>query len=456
MPEVYGWDEEEVLPTGEKVRVVRLNNAATTPPFVSTVNAVNDFLRGYSSFHRGAGPLAERTHRRVTEAIAIIRKFVGVDDEYHALLFPRNTSDAINLFTRLWNGGHDVVLSEIEHTSNHLPWRKRPLEHAGVGMGKYDVKSVRAFDDGGIDYDELNAKASYIWPGGIIAITGASNLTGYVSLLSRVKEIAQQRSTSLFIDAAQLAPHRPINMSAIRIEALSFSAHKLYAPFGPGVLVLPKRVLDRAPLDPAGGSIEMINEKGEVIWASPEDRHQTGTWNTPGIIALAESCRTIMDVGWDAIMAHERELVVYMCEKLSTVPGLVAHVPLEKYRAEDRIGTFPFTLMDARNAKPFHHALLATILGCEYGVETRAGTICNHRLVRRWFNVSDEEQRAIEERIRAGDRLASYGVVRASLGIHNTNEDIDRLVEALICIGERGPRLEYRPNPKEETFDPVV
>jgi selenocysteine lyase/cysteine desulfurase len=112
-------------------------------------------------------------------------------------------------------------------------------------------------------------------------------------------------------------------------------------------------------------------------------------------------------------------------------------VPAEKYRTEDRTPAVTFSLQG------YHHALLSSILSHEYGIETRAGTICNHRLVRRWMEVDDDEQKDIEERIREGDRLASYGIVRASIGIHNTHEDIRGLVDALLAIASHGPKQNY-------------
>ena len=189
----------------------------------------------------------------------------------------------------------------------------------------------------------------------------------------------------------------------------------------------------------------MINETG-VIWSPSELRHQTGTWNVTGIIATSASCKTIMNTGWNNIINHERKLIDYAVEKLRTVPGITLYVKPETYLEEDRIGTFTFNLKDC------HHALLSSILENEYGIETRAGTICNHRLVRRWFNINDKEQNKIEEQIKKGNRLASYGIVRASIGIHNTEKDIDILVEALKEISKNGPKLKYKPLPEEETY----
>jgi len=425
---------------GTNDRVIKLNNAATTPPFEGTMSAVQTFLQTYGALHRGAGPHATKTCLALEEAIQTIRRFIHARED-QVLLFTQNTSSAINLYTRMLDLHRDdvVITSSIEHTSNNLPWRYNTAA---------TIVEINTFDDGSIDDADLEEKAKrHGQHFKLITMTGASNQTGYIPDIPHLARIAHEHGAQLFIDAAQLAPHRPIDMQAQGIDALAFSAHKIYAPFGLGVLVVPKILLENIPADPGGGSIDMISEHS-ILWAAPETRHQTGTWNVTGIIALAESFRLMNAVGWEGIAAYERELVRYAAEKISNVPGVRLHVPTEKYTVEDRIGTFPFTITG------FHHAHVAAILEHEYGIETRAGTICNHRLVRRWFGVTDAEQRVIEQEIQSGNRLASYGIVRASLGIHNTKEDVDALADALTAIATKGPQLRYRAVPEDETYVP--
>lgn len=416
-PRVVGVGGRVQLKNGKKARVVMINNAATTPPFKATLSEVNRYLRTYGGLHRGAGPYAATTFQKVSESLEILRRFLGMSPE-QAMIFTSNTSSAISLFAEMLHLTPDdvIVTSLLEHTSNNLPWTyntRAKVEHANV------------FDDGSLDYADLEKKmAANKGKVKLVAMTGASNLTGYIPDIERISKLAHALGAMLFIDAAQLAPHRPIDMKKSGIDALAFSAHKLYAPFGLGVLVLPKRLLNSAPVNPAGGSIDMISDR-EILWAPPEVRHQTGTWNVTGVVALAKSAQIIMDFGWKKILQHEKDLVRYAAKQLRTVPGLTLYVPAEKYLSEDRTGNFAF------NLKGYHHSLLSAILESEYGIETRAGTICNHRLVRRWLKVGDAEQKEIEKKISAGNRLASYGIVRASLGIHNTKKDIDTLVSAL-------------------------
>jgi len=442
LPKVIGANHTITLTTGKKARVVLLNNAATTPPFEKTLKEVNHFLQTYGALHRGAGPHANITFLKIQDALNSIRKFLNLP-ESHTLLFTQNTSAAINLFARLLRlKKSDVIItSSIEHTSNNLPWRYNT---------EAQVVEVIAHEDGSIDYVDLEDKSAKHGQNlKLITMTGASNQTGYIPDIQRLSKIAHKYNALLLIDAAQLAPHRKIDMKQDGVDALAFSAHKVYAPFGIGVLALPKSKLNTIPPDPCGGSIDMISETN-IIWAPPQERHQTGTWNVAGIIALAASCQAIMSASWQEIEKHERELVKYMAERLPKVPKITMYVPPEKYLTENRTGTFPFNLAG------IHHAQLASILEHEYGIETRAGTNCNHRLVRRWFNISDVEQRQIEKQIAKGNRLASYGIVRASLAIHNTRQDIDLLLSALTEIAKNGSKLKYKAVPHEEIFVPIT
>lgn len=426
---------------GTESAVTLLNNAATTPPFEETLNEVNDFMQTYGALHRGAGPHANITYQKVQDALFFLREFFHVRDDQE-FLFTSNTSSAINLFARLLNFKKEdvVITSSIEHTSNNLPWKYN---------SQAQIIEVESFLDGSLDMEDLKKKIhEHKKHLKLVSLTGASNQTGYIPPIEEISEMVHSVGALFFIDAAQLAPHREIDIKQGGIDALAFSAHKMYAPFGLGVLVLPKKLLEGSPVDPGGGSVDMVSDTS-IVWVPSDDRHQIGTWNVVGIIALQKSCRILHECGWKNIVKHEKELIQYFLDKTSEVPDFTLYVPKKKYLIENRIGTFPFTL------KKYHHALLAAILEHEYGIETRAGTICNHRLVRKWFDISDEKQKEIEREIQKGNRLATYGIVRVSLGIHNTQEDFDRLIHALKEISLFGPKFFYRPIQKEEIFQPA-
>ncbi|NMO91445.1 aminotransferase class V-fold PLP-dependent enzyme [Actinomycetospora sp. TBRC 11914] len=441
LPRVFDAGGPVALPDGRLVPVAALNNAATTPPLAVVVDAVVGMLGEYGALHRGSGPRARATVEAVEGAVAAIERFLGQPAD-NALLFTTNTSAAINHLARLLALGPDdvVVTSEIEHTSNNLPWRHQSAAR---------VAEVRADDAGALDVahlaEVLDAHRGRVR---LVAVTGASNLTGHRPDLATLADLAHDAGALLFADAAQLAPHRQIDMAASGVDALAFSAHKVYAPFGLGVLSLPRAVLDRTPVDPGGGSIDMLAADGAVLWAPPAERHQTGTWNATGIVALGAAADALLDAGWGLVEAHERALTAVLVDRLSAVEGVTPAVDPDRYRTEDRIGAVPFRVAG------LHHALVASALEAEHGVEVRAGTICNHRLVRRWVGADDAEQARVEAAIAGGDRLASYGVVRASLGLQNTVDDVERLVAGLAALASEGPRLRYRPSPAQECWVP--
>jgi selenocysteine lyase/cysteine desulfurase len=438
-PKVLGTNKKIKLENGKVTSVTLLNNGATTPPFKETMDEVNDFLSTYGAFHRGAGPYAEITYQKVCQSVKDIGEFLGIRKD-QSLLFTHNTSSAINLFARMLNlQKEDVVLtSDIEHTSNNLPWSYNT---------KAKVIYIKSFIDGGLDYGDLEKQVlRYKSKIRLVTITGASNMSGYIPDLKKISKIIKFTTAFLFVDGAQLAPHQEIDMKKQKIDALAFSAHKLYAPFGIGVLAVPTQLLKQVPVDPGGGSVDMISENS-IVWAPDNAKHQTGTWNVTGIVATAKSCTLLKEAGWDNIISHEIKLTKYALDKLQKINKLKLFVEPKLFLDQNRIGAIVFSL------KGYHHALLSSVLENEYGIETRAGTICNHKLVRRWFNISNKEQKIIDKKIEQGDRLASYGVVRLSIGIHNTKSDIDRLVMALVNISKRGHELRYRANKKEEAYD---
>ena len=217
----------------------------------------------------------------------------------------------------------------------------------------------------------------------LVAVTGASNVTGEVWPVAELAEIAHAHGAQLFVDAAQLAPHRPVDMAAAGIDFLAFSGHKLYAPFGAGALVGDARRLRQSePLLHGGGAIELV-ALDDVIWAGAPERHEAGSPNVLGVVALAAACRALLDLGMEAVAAHERALAARMWNALPSVPGLRS---LTLWGDEvDRVGVATFTLEGVR------HPLLAAILSAEHAIGVRHGCFCAHPLITRLLGVPDAE-----------------------------------------------------------------
>ncbi|MDP3742362.1 MAG: aminotransferase class V-fold PLP-dependent enzyme [Candidatus Micrarchaeota archaeon] len=431
---VSGQNKKIKLKNGKTARVVRLNNAATTPPFVETVEKVGEFMETYGAVHRGAGPYADETVQAYENAVEKIKQFTNTGKNQE-VLFTSNTTAAINQLARMLalTGDQTVLTSGIEHTSNYLPWKF---------TSKAKLATFKTNLDGSFDIDDLEEKIETIQPA-IVAITGAHNLTGYIPPLEKITKKAHSAGAKVFVDAAQLAPHRPLQLGKIGIDYAAFSAHKLYAPFGLGVLVVEKKLLDASPADPGGGTIDMASERG-LVWAQGVKKHQSGTINAVGVVALAESMKIMEKISWNYIMAHEKTLAKQLIEGIYAIEKVKKYIPANGN--VDRTGNVVF------NLNGLHHALVSAILEKEYGIETRSGTICNHRLVRKWMNIADSKQRDIEEQIQNGNLLASYGIVRASIGVHNTEDDIEKLIAAVKQISAKGPQLHYVPASSEETY----
>jgi selenocysteine lyase/cysteine desulfurase len=274
------------------------------------------------------------------------------------------------------------------------------------------------------------------WPPiDLVAITGASNVTGEVWPVAELAELAHAHGAQLFVDAAQLAPHRPIDMSGAGIDFLALSGHKLYAPFGVGALVGDaRRLQEQAPLLHGGGAIELVTPD-DVIWADAPQRHEAGSPNVVGAVALAAACRALLEVGMDTVAAHERALSARLWSALAGVPGL-RRLTLWPDDA-DRVGVATF------NLDGYGHQLLAAILSAEHAIAVRHGCFCAHPLITRLLGIPDEEIDRLAAELRAGRRPALPGAVRASLGVGTTPDDIDRLIDALHELAAAGPRSRY-------------
>jgi selenocysteine lyase/cysteine desulfurase len=279
-------------------------------------------------------------------------------------------------------------------------------------------------------------------------VTGASNVTGEVWPLAELAAVAHHYGAELLVDAAQLAPHRAIDMAATGIDYLALSGHKLYAPFGAGALVARGRALERGePLLHGGGAIELVT-LDDVVWADAPERFEAGSPNVVGAVALGAACRLLGQVGMAAVAAHERGLSARLAAGLARVPGLV---PLRMWDdpTVDRVGLQTFDLEGHR------HPLLAAILSAEHAIGVRHGCFCAHPLLTHLLGVPREELERLRADVRAGARVQLPGAVRASFGLGTTAEDVDGLVDALAEIAHSGPRWGYVHDSARDEYRPA-
>lgn len=419
------------LSNGEYVTGINFDNAATTPPFTSVLQAVNNFSPWYSSIHRGTGYKSQFSSDFYDKSREIIADFVKADLNTNTVIYVKNTTEAINkLSNRLYkNSRKNVILStEMEHHSNDLPWRSNyEVDYISVDYnGRLSLKSL--------EY-KLREHDGHVK---LVAVTGASNVTGYLNPIHEIAEIAHKYRAKILVDGAQLVPHAEVDMkpdsSPQHIDYLVFSAHKMYAPFGIGVLIGPKDTFERGEPDyKGGGTIELVTHDF-IRWADAPERDEAGTPNVIGVVALVESIKTINNIGMLNIEKNEKTLTEYALNGLKTVPGIQLYGNTED--SSDRVGIISFNLKD------IPHRTLAIILSNEFGIAVRNGCFCAQPYVQRLLNVSRKE---IRRRIKNSE-LPHPGLVRISFGIYNTKEEIDILIRALVQISNniKGYSEKYR------------
>lgn len=438
---VVGLDRTVPVAGGGSRRYVNLDNGATTPALEPVMHAVSEFLGWYSSVHRGAGYKSRLATAAYEETREIVADFVGADLGDRVVVYGKNATEALNkLAARLDLAPDDVVLCTIvEHHSNLLPWRA----HAKVDHVDLDAQ-------GALDLADLEAKlASHKGRVRIVAVTGASNVTGYVPPVHDMAELAHRHGAEIVVDAAQLAPHRAIDMRPLddprHIDYLVFSAHKMYAPFGTGVLVGPRSLFLRGTPDVVGGGTVRIVTLDEAVWSDPPEKEEAGSPNAVGAIALAAAIKCLQCIGMDSLEAHEKALTAYALDRLKQVPGIRLY---GLHGSADSLGVLSFNLAGMQ------HGLVAAVLGWEAAVGVRNGCFCAHPYLLRLLEVGPDDAERLRDEMADGVRSRVPGAVRASFGFYNDESDVDALADALERISRGELACAYVQDPHSGDFRP--
>ncbi|MGI5164455.1 aminotransferase class V-fold PLP-dependent enzyme [Spirillospora sp. CA-253888] len=418
-PRVIGADALVPLDDGTRVPYANFDYAASAPCLEAVHEAVTRALPYYSSVHRGAGYASQVTTAAYEQARETVRTFLGAWRRA-SVLFTRNTTDAMNLLAHAVPAGTTVVVFETEHHASLLPWKRAVRLPAPATPAEAIAAADRAL-----------AQA----PAGprLLVVTAASNVTGELWPVRELAEVARRNGARIAVDAAQHVPHRPLDMTALGLDYVAFSGHKLYAPFGAGVLAGRSDWLRAAdPYLKGGGASASVDDHGDTTrWqAEPELRHEAGTPNVLGVIALAAACETLAATGWDALVEHEERLLVRLREGIAAIPG-VRELTLWGDR-NPRVGIVSF-VVNGWNARD-----VALTLSGEHGIGVRDGKFCAHPFVRHLLDAP-----AAAAAGPAGDGAdcanGQATAVRASFGIGSTERHVDRLLAALARIA-REPR----------------
>ncbi|MFQ5575478.1 MAG: aminotransferase class V-fold PLP-dependent enzyme [Anaerolineae bacterium] len=442
---ILGLEQHVPLLDGRLVTYVNLDNAASTPPLRDVMDTLERFLPHYSSVHRGTGFKSRLSTAAYDQAHHIIARFVGANPQTNTVIFGKNTTEAINkLSYRFPLPGDAVVLTTLlEHHSNDLPWRHRTR-----------VVHVRATPDGRLDEDDFDRQlARHAGRVALVSVTGASNVTGFLLPIHRLARKAHAAGAKILVDAAQLAPHRRVDMKPDddpeHLDFVALSGHKMYAPFGTGALIGPTEVfLQGGPEYPGGGTVEVVTPD-EVHWAGMPDRDEAGSPNVVGAVAMAAAAQTLMAVGMEAIAAHEEDLIAYSLQQLQTVPGIKIYGQTDPRRAAEKVGAIPFNLSGVS------HFLVAAILGYEGGIGVRSGCFCAHPYVVHLLNLAPAQAAAWRDQMLRGDKSNMPGMVRMSFGCYNNRADVERLVSMLKQIAAGDYRGDYRLNRATGEYTPA-
>ena len=436
---------DTIVPTlhGPK-RYINFDNAASTPTFEPIAEAVTSFLRWYSNVHRGTGFKSQLASWAFERARDLVADFVRADLEKQVVMITKNSTEAINkLSYRLPLTKEDVVLTSLmEHHSNELPWRRAAT-----------VKHIELDDNGRISTDDFLRKIKlYGDKIKLVAVTGASNVSGYINDLDFLARETHRVGARLLVDAAQLAPHRPVDMKAddkeCCIDYLVFSAHKMYAPFGVGVLVSARDTFELGDPQLVGGGVVDIVTLEDAYWADLPDKEEAGTPDIVGVVALAKAIRMFEEIGWEAIIRHEAELTAYTLEQLNQIDEVTLYGDTDPATADSRLGVISLNIADVP------HALAAAILSYEGGIGVRSGCFCAHLYVKELLKVTSEESRALEREILSRDRSHLPGTIRMSLGLYNTPDEVDEFVRMVKKIAKGDYTGDYILNKEKGEYHP--
>lgn len=418
---VVGADARVPLIKGDYATSINFDNAATTPPLRAVMTDITNFAPWYSSIHRGKGFKSVLSSDLYEKGREVLAGFVNADPKNDHVIYTKNTTESINILAHLMlqHDKEQAVLSTgMEHLANDLPWR-----------GKFKVEYAAVDSSGRLSMDDLENKLVKLHGQiKLVAVTGASNVTGYVNPIHAIAKLAHQHGAKILVDGAQLTPHKSIDMkphnSPEHIDFLVFSGHKMYAPFGIGVLIGPKEFFaNKEPVYKGGGTVRLVC-RDFVQWHEAPAKEEAGTPNVIGVAALISAMTALRAIGIEKIHAYETYLCNYAWTGLRNVPGIriyAHHTP-----HGERVSLVPF------NLEGVHHNILTEILSREAGIAVRSGMFCAHPYVQGLLGLTPEELAYYRDT----DNVPLPGMVRISFGMYNNVKEVDVLIDMLNRIAK--------------------
>ncbi len=404
-----------------KGRLVPINfdNAATTPPFKRVMKKVLETSEYYGSIARGDGQKSQLCSDLYEESREYILEYFNAPEDIYTAIFVGNTTDGLNKLSNILIDNKDdiVITTRMEHHSNDLPWRNKcDLKYAEVDKnGRVKIEEIECL------LDKYKERVKYV------TITGASNVTGYVNDIKRVAKAAHKYGAKIIVDGAQLIPHKKISMTQEdvneNIDFLVFSGHKVYAPFGSGVIIGLREVFnEKEPSSLGGGTVQIVLDDRQLLLDTPE-RNEAGTPNLFGAISIAESLKQMDKIGFETIENNERELIAYLIKELKSFEKVILYGDNENI--SDRLGILVF------NIEGMSYEKVGEYLSNIKAIGVRQGGFCSHPYTRRVLGIKDDDlQKYMSE-------CGTPGLVRVSLGVYNSKKEANIFLDTIEYICRR-------------------
>ncbi len=378
--------------------LVYLDNAATTqkPNFV--LDAIMHYYQhDNANIHRGVHTLSVRATNSFEKSREIIKDFINAKHS-HEIIFTKGATDGINMIAALFGRsqlkkGDEIILSELEHHSNIVPWQ---MVRDQIGI---EIKIIPVMDSGELDldaYQKLFTKNTKM-----VSISHASNAIGTINPIRKMIVLAHEHNVPVMIDGAQAVPHLTVDVQELDCDFYVFSSHKMYGPTGVGVLYAKSHWLEQLPPYQGGGDMITQVTFEKSIYNKLPHKFEAGTPNIADVIGLASAISFLQEIGMATIQSHEEKLLAVATEHLSKIPGLKI-IGTATHKAP----VLSFTLKD------IHPHDIGTVLDHE-GVAIRAGHHCAMPLM---------------------DRFKVPATARASFALYNTVDDVEALNEALLKL----------------------
>ena len=409
--------------------------ASATGALPQVLDAVEAFLPWYSSADHGAGYKTQASILAYQSARLAVLAFAGRGpDSGDVAVICQNATGAIHhLACQLKLDSGDVVVTTVaEHHANLLPWSRAAT-----------CRYVECGQDGTFEPGDVAAALDQRPVPRLLAITGACHVTGWLPPLGEIIAAAHHRGVPVLVDAAQLAPHRPLPAEA---DFLAWSGHKMYAPFGAGVLVGPRQVLAAGDLFGAGEGALPVPGLDDLAWMAPPEREEPGSPNVIGAVALGAAIGALEGIGWPAVISHDRRIARSLRRGLAAIPGVRLRGP----------GTDAETLpVAAFTVDGIPSALIAARLAAEDAIEVRHGCLHARPYLTRLLGPGPAGARASRGRVRTGGRSSLPGAIRASAGINTSEGDVARLLRAVERLVSGEAPVRYRRDPSTGDFYPA-